>query len=107
MNPFKSFRLVASAISLLIVTAVGALMARLTSHASGYPAARLAITVDFHDLNLSTPDGIAAFKGRVRVAARRVCAVGDPRNLRNAMAAKRCMDEATSRALAYVGVPRQ
>jgi hypothetical protein len=54
MNPFKLSRLVASTISLLIVTAVGALMARLTAHASDYPAARLAITVDFRDLNLST-----------------------------------------------------
>jgi len=107
MNPCKPFRPVACSMSLLIVTAVAALMVCLTTHASDYATARPAVTVNIGDLNLATPDGVAALKRRIHSAAEMVCAVGDPRDLRTAQAEKRCMDNATSRALTYVGVRRQ
>ncbi len=107
MNTLKHFRPVASSISLLIVAAAAASMTSLTTHASDPGTTRLAVTVSFGDLNLSTPDGVAALRRRIGNAARQVCPVGDPRDLRRATVEKRCVDDAISRALAYVGVPRK
>jgi UrcA family protein len=107
MKPLKPFRLVAGSLSLLIVTAVAASMASLTTRSSDHAAARTAITVNFGDLNLATPDGVDALKRRVRDAAKQLCGPVYPADLREEAARERCMDEAISRALAYVGVSGQ
>jgi UrcA family protein len=59
-------------------------------------------TVKFQDLNVSSPAGVAALYQRIHAAARRVCKVGEGRDLEMAQRAKTCANEAEARAVTQV-----
>ena len=60
-------------------------------------------TVKFQDLNVSSPAGVAELYQRIHAAARRVCRVGEGRDLEMAQRAKTCANEAEARAVTQVG----
>lgn len=51
------------------------------------------------DLNLSSSEGAAALDRRINRAVESVCSSDDSRNLRQAMAARRCMKHSVSEAM--------
>jgi UrcA family protein len=105
MNPLRPFRPIAGSLALSIVTAFAVTMVSKTTRASDPQAERPAITVNLRDLNLATPDGVAALKRRIRDAAKQVCGPAVPTDLLGEAAKERCTDEAVARALAYIRVP--
>jgi UrcA family protein len=84
----------AVAASLLFSSAVHA------ADATNITASRLnSITVNYRDLNLATNAGHEALKERITVAARKVCAPSDIRDLDGVAASESCQRAAVSRAL--------
>jgi UrcA family protein len=62
-------------------------------------------TVKFQELNVDTPAGVTALYQRIHSAARRVCNVGEDRNLGMQQQAKTCASEAEAGAIARVNSP--
>ncbi len=63
------------------------------------------IHVKFADLDVNHPAGAAVLYQRIRVAAGKVCAMPDSRELDRAAQAKACMAKATADAVAAVNAP--
>jgi len=63
------------------------------------------VTVKYGDLNLSTDEGAQRLYGRIAQAARTVCAVQLPRNLKAMAASRACEAEAIARAVSDVQSP--
>jgi UrcA family protein len=61
--------------------------------------------VHFADLDLARPAGIEALFGRLRGAARRVCAPLDGKDVRSAVAFQQCVTDALTRSVAEVDQP--
>ena len=73
---------------------------------SSAPAPALpSVTVNYGDLNLDAPAGVAALYSRLRAAARQVCAVGEIRPLVEAMEAKDCYRQVLGAAVDNVKSP--
>jgi UrcA family protein len=65
----------------------------------------LSVKVQFSDLDLTHPQGIAVLYGRISYAAKTVCAPFEGRDLRSFAAAQRCHRDAISAAVARVDRP--
>src|SRR5882757_5647456 len=61
--------------------------------------------VHFADLDLAKPAGIAAVYGRLRGAAKRVCAPLEGKDLRSVAAFQQCVTDAVTQAVAEVNQP--
>ena len=74
------------------------------SPAADSPEVR-SITVKYADLNLSTPEGAAALYGRIRGAARNVCAASGVRDLSVRSGEEACVHKAILDAVTSVNKP--
>ena len=76
------------------MTRILALTAAAILAASAQPALAESAVVGFADLDLSTSEGRAALDRRIDRAARNVCRMTGPRELREMMASRRCYEVA-------------
>jgi UrcA family protein len=74
------------------------------SPAADSPEVR-SITVKYADLNLSSPEGAAALYGRIRAAAKSVCATSDDRALWSQSGVDACVHKAIADAVMKVNKP--
>ena len=58
--------------------------------------------VNFADLNLHSPAGVAQLHARIRAAAREVCGSAGRHNLRDVSRVRACKSQAVARAIALV-----
>jgi UrcA family protein len=66
------------------------------------PHSSNSMKVSYRDLDLETANGSRTLEERITLAARKVCAAADIRNLAEVAAGEACQREAVSRALADV-----
>jgi len=74
------------------------------SPAADSPEVR-SLTVKYADLNVSSPEGAAALYGRIRAAARSVCATSDDRALWSRSSVDACVHKAIADAVMKVDKP--
>ena len=76
----------------IIVPALAALsLAVISTPAS---AETQSVAVQYADLNLSSPAGMAALQGRIEAAARKICGKPEVRSLHDGLDQQHCMREA-------------
>jgi UrcA family protein len=63
------------------------------------------IRIPYHDLDVTTDEGIAVLYGRVRQAARQVCGPAGMTGSRIDQRQRACMRDAIQRAIGQLGVP--
>jgi UrcA family protein len=92
-----------TASALLVMTCFSALIGNVLAAASDDKPPQQ--VVNFADLNVSRPQGIAILYRRIESAARRVCGNVSERELSQAIRWHVCLDDAIARAVRSVSLP--
>jgi UrcA family protein len=94
-----------SKIALVIVLACGSALG--LAHGSCASAGDAPqVTVSYHDLDLSRPEGTQELYRRLQHAARRVCPQAPTMDLMGQSLARQCLNEALERAVQQVNLPQ-
>ena len=97
-----------NAISIVAVTALGALLASVSADvvADNGGAGNPTVTVRYSDLNLDTAAGTHVLYQRLKAASRQVCRALEGRELDRYPAWRSCYDQALADAMAQVDAPQ-
>jgi UrcA family protein len=101
MEFFKQDNFFAGTVAVLLASVLAA--ATIGALGSRHSVAQAAPTAQVHyaDLDLSHPAGVTTLRKRIHLAATQVCGPRDPQS---PAAQSRCVQDATDRALAQVGL---
>ncbi len=96
---FRTRKLFAAGVAASVLASVA-----FGSNAFAAGADVLSFTVKYADLNLESPQGVAALYQRIHAAAQRVCKGDEIRDIGSTAVRSRCVDDSTARAVAKVNV---
>jgi UrcA family protein len=82
-----------------VAVALFAMASIATAHASAIDDAAPSVTVRYHDLNLSTAEGVASLYARIRYAADEVCGPLDSRDPERKQTWRNCVSHAVAEAV--------